>query len=103
MDLLAGDAVQRLVADDHKQKSFQRKFLHQAVPVFPNVQHRVLYDVLRHGEGYPARGEAAQPLVIESVACFETLPVPGVEPSDDQSVVEDVVFGVQGHKPSYLA
>ena len=29
MDLLAGDAVQRLVADDHKQKSFQRKFLQQ--------------------------------------------------------------------------
>ena len=54
MDVLAGDAVQRLVADNHEQKPFQRKFFHQFVPVFPDVQHGVLYDIFRHGEGDPA-------------------------------------------------
>lgn len=99
-DLPVGDAVERLVADDHKEQPFERQLFEQFVAVFPDVEHRVLHDVLGRRDRHPTRRETAQAAVIEFIAGFEAGHVAAVEPADDCAVVVEIVFGLKNHRCS---
>lgn len=53
MEVAALGGVERLVLYDHEDQSLEREILHQQLALLPNVEHRVLHDVLRRGEWYP--------------------------------------------------